>query len=119
MGKSTRGTTFIPKHTNAPVGTYDPNIDPTRSNSIMISVGNGNRPDLPDMITKDANYDPSIDITRDTAPRFSLGYSQPMNYETGVPPPGTYENGRPASSISFNKGETYFTYANRPMPYGE
>lgn len=36
-----------------------------------------------------------------------------------MPPPGTYENGRPASSISFNRKEIGLTTADRPTPYGE
>lgn len=119
LGRSTRGTSFIPKHSNAAVGTYDPSLDPTRSSPICVSVGNATRPDIEPMLTKDANYDPSIDYTRSAAPLFSLGYSQPMSYETDVPAPGTYENRRPESSISFNKTESYFTSANRPNPYGE
>jgi hypothetical protein len=56
MGKSNREASFIPPHTNAPVGTYDPNIDITRPDRNKVTIGNSLRPNIPESITKEANY---------------------------------------------------------------
>jgi len=118
MGKSSKGASFIPKHTNAPIGSYDLNINFTRPDSKAMSIGNSTRPEIPDSITRDTNYKPTIQPTREESPHYSLGYFESQNYDNGLPGPETYNNGKPRSSVSFNTRDNFFTSADRPMPYG-